>query len=82
MAMAIQSDLVDRAMHLSDDDRAELARRLILSLEPTAFDSDAEQAWDAEIARRLKEYNKGGVTPIDWRDATDRAQQAIRKTHP
>jgi putative addiction module component (TIGR02574 family) len=43
---------------LSAEDRAELAQFLIQSLDEGA-DSDAEAAWDAELARRLDEIKSG-----------------------
>lgn len=46
--------LRSRAFALPDSDRAELARDLIRSLD-APNDQDAEQAWEAEILRRLKQ---------------------------
>jgi putative addiction module component (TIGR02574 family) len=42
------------ALHLSETERAEIARSLILSLDDK-LDEDAEAAWDAELERRLEE---------------------------
>ena len=60
--------LFDNAMRLSDDDRAALAAQLIESLEPTT-DQSAQDAWDAEIQRRLDEWDTGQITPIPWSEA-------------
>jgi putative addiction module component (TIGR02574 family) len=46
------------ALHLSEADRAEIARSLILSLDDK-LEEDAETAWDAELERRLKEVEAG-----------------------
>lgn len=43
---------------LDDADRAALARFLIQSLDEGS-DSDAEAAWDAELARRAEEIRSG-----------------------
>ncbi len=46
---------------LSPEERAELAHFLIRSLDGAA-DSDAEQAWDAELSRRADEIRSGTAT--------------------
>jgi putative addiction module component (TIGR02574 family) len=43
---------------LNTADRAELAHFLIASLE-SGSDADAEQAWDAELARRAEQIKSG-----------------------
>lgn len=35
----------------------------------TEVDDDAEEAWDAEIAKRLDEINSGKVKMIPWSEA-------------
>jgi len=77
--MAIEADLIGRAMNLSSVDRAELARQLILSLEPTPVDGAAADAWEDEIERRLVAYERGETTPVEWRDAVERARASLRK---
>ena len=80
--MAIELELVDRTMHLSAQDRAELARRLILSLEPADVVESEEElaaAWSSELERRLAAYDKGQIKAVDWRDAVDRAKAAIQQ---
>ncbi len=44
--------------NLNNADRAELAHFLISSLDPGS-DADAEEAWDAELARRAQEIKSG-----------------------
>jgi putative addiction module component (TIGR02574 family) len=77
--MAIEADLVERTMHLSEADRAELARRLILSLEPGEIEADVERAWEIEIERRISAYEKGEANAVDWPDAVKRAKAALGK---
>ena len=48
---------------LPPDQRLALAYRLLASVEP-APDPDAEAAWEAEIARRIAEFDAGEVEAI------------------
>jgi putative addiction module component (TIGR02574 family) len=80
--MTLNAELVSKAMQLTADERAELARQLILSLEPAEADTDAEQAWDAEIERRLEAIDGGTARLTDWRESIERARAAIRKANP
>ena len=59
-------------LDLPADQRAELARELILSLEGETLDSDTDAAWEAEIERRLAALDRGEVVPVDWREAVER----------
>ena len=49
---------------LSAQDRAELARFLIQSLDDDDADEDAEAAWDAELTRRAEEIETGRVEGV------------------
>ena len=60
-------ELLKHALTLSDKERAELASSLIDSLDP-AVDTDAELAWQEEIARRLEEVEGGRVKTIPWEE--------------
>ena len=77
--MAIEADLVARTMHLSPDDRAELALRLILSLETEPLQQDLDHEWEVEIERRLAAVDRGEVTPLEWRAVIDRARGSLRR---
>jgi putative addiction module component (TIGR02574 family) len=52
------------ALNLSESDRAELAYNLVISLDGPP-DADVQQAWDAEILRRLAEIDSGTAKLID-----------------
>jgi len=76
------SQLLDEVLRLPEPDRAELAVRLIESLDPTT-DDDAEAAWDVEIRQRLDELDTERVTTLPWLEArrlilsdTDESDQA------
>ena len=65
-------DLMDNAFRLSTQERADLAARLIESLETEdEHDADTQAAWDAEIQRRLNELDTGQVKPIPWAHARE-----------
>ena len=55
------SSILDAALHLPNHERAELASRLLESLEPVFADADIESAWAAEIKRRI-EVRIGGLS--------------------
>jgi len=79
--MTLQSEFVSRALSLPLGDRAELARRLILSLEsnePKA-DADADVAWEAEIERRAIEAERGEGKLVDWRESVQRIRESLKK---
>jgi hypothetical protein len=75
--MSTDSELEDRVLHLPAGDRAALALKIILSLEPPDFDADASAAWEAEIEKRAGQIDRGEVTLIDWRDSIARARRTI-----
>ena len=57
MSLQLQ-EVVNKALNLSPEERAELAYELILSLDDTR-DKEVETAWDAEIERRVREIKSG-----------------------
>jgi putative addiction module component (TIGR02574 family) len=58
-------ELYERASELAPADRAELAGLLLESIEDET-DEDVEDAWAAEIERRMAEYRAGRVRTIPW----------------
>ena len=70
------SELLQRALELSDEERAELASTLIDSLD-TVSDDDAEAAWQAEIARRVEELHSRRVTTLSWQAVRARARAIL-----
>lgn len=65
------------ALALSDEQRAQLARDLIESLDAPA-DTDSAEAWDAEIARRLAEIDSGTARLVDRAELRRRMQERMR----
>jgi putative addiction module component (TIGR02574 family) len=58
-------ELLQKALSLPDNERAELAGSLIASLD-TNIDLDVDAAWQTEIARRADEVRSGKVSTVPW----------------
>jgi putative addiction module component (TIGR02574 family) len=64
--MSIDMNQLERdVMKLSPEQRAALADKLWLSLEPQSV---VDQAWAAEIERRIKDIDSGRVEPLAHED--------------
>jgi len=68
----VVAQIVAQLGALSQQERAELAHAVLLSMEPE--DPDAEEAWNQELARRAARIQSGEATGIpaeqvfaDWR---------------
>ena len=58
------TDLVNRGRALAPEDRERLVDQLLESLnEPAA--AELNEAWEAEIEKRLAQYDQGEVTALD-----------------
>jgi putative addiction module component (TIGR02574 family) len=62
------ADILKQALRLPPEARAALAGSLLDSLDEP-LDLDAESAWEAEIAARVREIDEGKVTLIPWAEA-------------
>jgi len=56
-------EILAAALKLSDQERAAIAALLIESLDPN-YDKDCDEAWAAEIANRIADFQSGAVTTI------------------
>ena len=70
------SELLQKALSLSEEERAELAGSLIESLDATV-DQAAEAAWDEEIARRIKDLDSGKAKTIPWETVRSRISSKL-----
>ena len=71
------SDLVQRACALAPADRERLVDQLLASLnEPAVTELDA--TWEAEVERRLAEYDQGAVQAIDAEEVFAKARRIAR----
>ena len=67
--------LLQDAMALTPNDRAELAAQLLASLDDAEI--DVEKAWATEIARRAAEARVTPDDDEDWRPALDEIQREV-----
>jgi putative addiction module component (TIGR02574 family) len=65
--------IVEQALKLSPTERAEVAEKLIVSLDEV-LDTDVEQAWQEEIQKRLQQIDRGEVKTIPWEEVQKRLQ--------
>ena len=65
----IPVELLDAAMNLPEDARAELADRLWDSIGPVFADAETEAEWAAEIKRRVDDVESGREKGIPWEEA-------------
>jgi len=68
--------ILEDVLALPDDQRAELAVRLLQSLDCEA-DPDAEEAWAAEIERRCAVLDAGETTLSEWQDVRRRIEKEL-----
>ena len=59
-----------KAMKLDPDERAELAGRLVDSVR--AADTSVDDAWQAEVRKRIEELDAGNVESVAWEEARGR----------
>lgn len=69
--------VLDDALRLPDAERAELVGLLIESLDDES-DTDVQEAWSEEIAKRLAEIDNGSAKPIPWSEVRRRMTQATK----
>lgn len=73
------SELAQRGLALTRDERSRLIDLLLESLhEPPV--AEVEEAWSAEIERRLAEYDRGEVQSISAEDVFAKARSIARQT--
>ncbi len=67
----------DEALHLSEEERAELAQKLLLSLDAPTMD-EIEEDWLIEARRRARELDEGIVQPIPAEEVRKKARALLR----
>jgi putative addiction module component (TIGR02574 family) len=73
---SVVEDVVRQALKLDEHDRAEVAARLLDSLEQA--DAEAEGVWLAELERRASELESGAVQGVPWEDLRERLVRGRR----
>jgi hypothetical protein len=71
--------LLREALSLSDEERADLAAELLLSLEDPASDdvTDVEQAWADEVTARARRALAGEERADDWELVRSRVSRIL-----
>lgn len=72
------SELLQKALALSAEERADLACILIDSLD-SAADEGADDAWDKEIARRISDLDAGKADTISWEEVRARISSRLSR---
>ena len=67
--------VLDDALSLEPNDRAQIAAELLASLDD--LEDDIEAAWAAEIQRRAAEARANPDDDEDWRDVLDEIQREV-----
>src|SRR5258708_32244441 len=70
------SELLQKALSLSEGERAELAGSLIESLDATV-DEAAEAAWNQEIARRIEDLDSGKAKTVPSKEVRSRTSSKL-----
>jgi putative addiction module component (TIGR02574 family) len=68
--------LLEQVLSLPERDRAEIATRLLESLDPET-QQDVDEAWAAEIERRCAAVDAGALGTSDWKDVRARIERDI-----
>ncbi|HKI46406.1 MAG TPA: addiction module protein [Balneolales bacterium] len=71
-------EIEQSALKLDEKHRAELAKRLLISLEEN-IDEDIEQAWIEEINRRKAQLEAGEVETIPGEQVLEKARNLLKK---
>jgi putative addiction module component (TIGR02574 family) len=69
-------ELLQKALALPDNERAELAGNLIASLDSTV-DPDVDAAWQQEVVRRLDEVQSGRVGTVSWEEVQQKGRTRL-----
>ncbi len=70
-------EIEDEALHLSEEERAKLAQKLLISLDAPSEDEISED-WLLEAQQRAKELDEGVVQPIPSDEVRRKAQALLR----
>lgn len=65
------------ALSLPRDARAEIAHRLLVSLEDEDFADDVSETWRKEIDRRRQDFREGKANAVTSEEALRQAHAAI-----
>lgn len=69
-------ELLQKALALPENERAELAANLISSID-TNVDQDVDAAWQQEVVRRGHEIQSGKVATISWEEVQQKGHTLL-----
>jgi len=69
-------ELLQKALALLENERAELAGNLISSLDATV-DPDVDAAWQQEVVRRLQDIQSGKVDTVSWQEVQQKGRTLL-----
>ncbi|MGN6182959.1 MAG: addiction module protein [Thermoanaerobaculia bacterium] len=70
------SELLDQVLNLPERDRAEIATRLLESLD-TATQSEIDDAWATEIESRCAAVDDGSMQTSNWDEVRARIERDV-----
>jgi putative addiction module component (TIGR02574 family) len=76
------AEILEQALALPENDRANLVHSLINSLPPSPRLFSSEQQLGDELARRIEETKSGVAPTFDAADTMRRAREAIKQVRP
>ncbi|MBK1705882.1 addiction module protein [Halochromatium glycolicum] len=71
------TEIEREALHLSEEERAALAQKLLLSLDSPS-ESEVSEDWLAEANRRARELDEGLVEPVSSEEVRRKAMSLLR----
>jgi putative addiction module component (TIGR02574 family) len=74
-------ELLQKALALPENERAELAGNLIASLDATV-DQDVDAAWQQEVVHRLNDVQSGKVETISWEEVQQKGVHCCMTSKP
>ena len=72
----VATNLLEQALNLPEHDRAEIAARLLESLDGTDHEG-VDEAWAREIERRCAALDSGEAVTSDWNDFRARIERDV-----
>lgn len=70
-------EIEEEALQLTEDERAELAKKLLLSLDSPS-ESEIREDWLSEACRRARDLDEGRVQPIPAEEVRRKAKALLR----
>lgn len=74
-----RAELLQRALELPEDERAEFAYEILHSMKLGLEDPEWTKAWMEEIERRSKRHEKYPHEARDWRDVMVELRASLKK---